>query len=126
MAGPDNPGGRREWFHRMLRGHSAAPPRRAFLTASRRRREIHRQRALTAEAPSGTGANWVPLGPSAIPQGQASGNPVVSGRITALAVGPGGTRVYAGSANGGVWVTQDAGASWSPLDEYAVSPGHVA
>jgi hypothetical protein len=127
--GFDNPGGRREWFHRMLRGHAGAPPRGSFLAASRRRREIQRQqraRALTAEAPSGTGANWVPLGPSAIPQGQASGNPVVSGRITALAVGPGGTRVYAGSANGGVWMTEDAGASWSPLDEYAVSPSHVA
>ena len=46
----------------------------------------------------------------------------MSGRVTTLAVGPGGARVYAGAANGGVWFSPDGGASWSPLADYAVSP----
>ncbi|HKC03498.1 MAG TPA: hypothetical protein VKC17_09370, partial [Sphingomicrobium sp.] len=46
----------------------------------------------------------------------------MSGRITSIVVGPGGTRAYAGAANGGVWSTADSGTSWSPLDDYAVSP----
>ncbi|HEY6202450.1 MAG TPA: hypothetical protein VI056_05355 [Candidatus Limnocylindria bacterium] len=53
--------------------------------------------------------------------GQATTDPAVSGRITALAVGPSGTRVYAGSANGGVWRTEDSGASWVPIDDYFAS-----
>jgi len=33
----------------------------------------------------------------------------VSGRVTGLAVGPDGLRVYAGAANGGVWFSHDGG-----------------
>jgi hypothetical protein len=62
--------------------------------------------------------NWTPVGPSVVTFGQATGNPPVSGRITSLAVGPSGTRAYAGAANGGVCVTEDGGATWEPLDDY--------
>lgn len=62
--------------------------------------------------------NWTPIGPSVVANGQAVGGPPVAGRITTLAIGPGGTRLYAGSANGGVWHSGDSGSSWSPLDDY--------
>lgn len=58
---------------------------------------------------------WVPLGPSTVVNGQAAGEPRVSGRVRALAVNDTGTRLYAASANGGVWYSSDAGASWRSL-----------
>jgi hypothetical protein len=41
------------------------------------------------------------------------GNGVVSGRMTSIAVD--GTTVYAGAADGGVWRTDNGGATWTPL-----------
>lgn len=87
------------------------------------------ERAMLAGPPAPPGphgsVNWVPLGPSVVSQGQAAGRPAVSGRITGLAVGPDGLRVYAGAANGGIWFSHDGGETWSPLDEYVVSPNLV-
>jgi len=78
-------------------------------------------------APGGSGSiNWTPLGPSAVSHGQASGHPPVSGRITALAVGPGGSRIYAGTANGGTWFSGDGGMTWIPLDDYSTSPSFIS
>jgi hypothetical protein len=115
----DDPEGRREWFYGKLRNNDGRIPHEAFLKASRYRRALEREQRAIMRPPVPGSVNWVPLGPAAIPQGQASGNPTVSGRITALAVGPGGQRAYAGTANGGVWVSEDAGDSWKPIDEYA-------
>lgn len=39
-----------------------------------------------------------------------------------MVAGPNSSRVYAGAANGGVWFSADAGATWVPLDDYATSP----
>jgi hypothetical protein len=61
------------------------------------------------------GCNWLSVGPRNI-----------NGRIRAMAIHPTtGNTVYAGSANGGVWVTRDAGQSWQPLmhDEGALEIG---
>ncbi|MGD3109365.1 hypothetical protein [Streptomyces sp. YGL11-2] len=66
--------------------------------------------------------NWTPIGPSVIAFGQATDNPPVAGRITGIAAGPNSSRVYIGGANGGVWFSSDAGATWAPLDDYATSP----
>ena len=68
--------------------------------------------------PGGPGSvNWTPIGPSVI-----SGGGNESGRVTAIAVGPSGTRIYAGAANGGVWLSTDGGAVWNALDDYFTSP----
>ena len=73
--------------------------------------------AVLAGAPVPPGlhgsVNWTPLGPSIMSQGQAGGRPAVSGRVTGLAVGPDGLRVYAGAANGGVWFSHDGGETWT-------------
>ena len=58
---------------------------------------------------------WMPLGPSILTNGQATGNPVVSGRARCVKVSPNGIRAYVGTANGGVWYSADAGASWLPV-----------
>ncbi|MBA2952938.1 hypothetical protein GON03_23200 [Nocardioides sp. MAH-18] len=58
---------------------------------------------------------WVPIGPSVVRRGQASGRPRVIGRIRDLAVSSDGLRAYAASGMGGVWYTGDAGHSWAPI-----------
>ena len=52
--------------------------------------------------------NWISIGP---------GN--IGGRIRSLAFDPDDSqRIYAGAVAGGVWLTENAGASWQPLDDY--------
>ena len=65
---------------------------------------------------------WMPLGPSILINGQASTNPIVSGRVRDIKVSPDGQRVYVGSANGGVWYSSDTGASWVSLGGWGLSP----
>ncbi len=59
----------------------------------------------------GAGINssvWESLGP---------GN--IGGRIRSLAFDPDdSTRIYAGAVAGGVWLTEDSGASWAPTDDF--------
>jgi hypothetical protein len=123
----DDPGGRLEWFLATRRDTEDTGVDRLYLRGSRQRHAAtYRQKPEPGEPPAPPGGvgsvNWTPIGPSVIAHGQASGNPPVSGRITSIVVGPGGTRAYVGAANGGVWFSGDAGSNWSPLDDYAVSP----
>src|SRR5215472_18248753 len=97
------------WFYASRTGPQRTVFRGLIARASAQRlRMALQQRRFPAVAPGGPGSvNWTPLGPSVVAHGQASGHPTVSGRVTALAVGPAGQRVYLGSANGGVWFSQD-------------------
>lgn len=122
----DDPGGRSEWFLASRRAVDDKAVDGLFLHGSRQRHIAARLSREPGEAPAPPGVAgsvyWTPIGPSVIAHGQASGNPPVSGRVTSIVVGPGGTRAYVGAANGGVWFSSDAGANWRPLDDYAVSP----
>jgi len=70
--------------------------------------------------------NWVPIGPSVVRKGQATGGPPVSGRVSGIAIAPGGSRVYVASADGGVWRSDDGGSSWRPtMDGFDVDPTSV-
>lgn len=67
--------------------------------------------------------NWIPIGPAAIRRGQATGNPAVSGRALRIAITPGGNRVYVATADGGVWRSDNGGASWkSTMDGFDQDP----
>ncbi len=70
-----------------------------------------------------SGANqWTPLGPDCIIDGQmdeGDGRAPVSGRVTSIVL-DGGT-VYVGTAGGGVWRSNDTGATWSPLGDQQAS-----
>lgn len=59
--------------------------------------------------------NWIPIGPSVVRQGQTGTKAAVSGRVPAIAVAPNGTTVYVGTANGGVWRSDDTGQTWRSL-----------
>jgi photosystem II stability/assembly factor-like uncharacterized protein len=71
--------------------------------------------------------NWTPLGPSVVMNGQAVGLPPVGGRVSGIAVAPGGNIVYVASANGGVFRSDDAGVTWrSCMDSFDVDPEQFA
>ncbi len=71
--------------------------------------------------------NWIPIGPSVAMQGQGATRPAVSGRVARVAVAPGGNRVYVATANGGVWRSDDGGATWtSTMDAFDLNPTQLA
>jgi hypothetical protein len=83
---------------------------------------------IAPTAPAVAGAtNWAPLGPSVVTNGQAQGEPPVAGRVSGVAVAPGGLIVYAASANGGVFRSGDGGVSWKSLmDGFDLAPTEFA
>jgi hypothetical protein len=87
-----------------------------------------RAAAVAPGAPVIPGArNWSPLGPSVVLNGQAQGQPAVGGRVGGIAIAPGGQIVYAASANGGVFRSDDGGQSWrSLMDGFDVDPTNFA
>lgn len=99
---------------RLLR--EAATPAAPAATA----RAGTRARPLRAPATSDDWL-WQPLGPCSLLAGQAAGRPRVSGRVNALAVHPDGQRLYAASANGGVWSSTDGGAHWTSVGGLAAT-----
>jgi hypothetical protein len=84
--------------------------------------------AIVPGAPIVPGArNWLPLGPSVVIDGQTVGNQPVAGRVSRLAVAPGGAVVYAASANGGVFRSADGGTTWrSMMDRFDLDPNSFA
>lgn len=71
--------------------------------------------------PTSRAEMWVPLGPSTVVEGQANGDPRVAGRVRSLYVHPDGDRLYAATANGGVWYSSDGGESWRSLGGFAAT-----
>ena len=69
---------------------------------------------------------WLPIGPSVSLEGQAGSAPRVSGRARDLAISDDGQRAYVATANGGVWYSNDAGATWSPLGAGGSTPAGEA
>ncbi len=83
------------------------------------------QRAQMAPSAVAALAAWAPVGPSPIigeRHGAESLRQNCSGRATAVLVDPRNSNtVYVGAAQGGVWKTTNAGASWAPLTATAPS-----
>ena len=99
----------------------------------RRLREYQQRKFQVAEARLGRGPvgmpavpglnNWVPLGPAVAARGQAVGRPAIGGRTSRIAVIAGGARLYAATANGGVFRSDDGGSAWrSLMDGFDVDP----
>jgi hypothetical protein len=66
------------------------------------------------------GSVWVPIGPSPIAQSGRQDN----GLTTAIAVNPNNPNIiYQGTAGGGVWRTQNGGATWTPIFDRQISLG---
>jgi hypothetical protein len=104
---------------------------RDTLLEYKRRKAAARARPAAAAAPVAPvvpgGRNWLPLGPSVVLQGQTVGNQPVAGRVARLAIAPGGTIVYAASANGGVFRSDDGATTWrSLMDGFDLDPTSFA
>lgn len=72
-----------------------------------------------------TTTTWLALGPDRV----TSGGAVTAGRVSAVAIHPEDEDIiYAGGAQGGVWKSTDAGASWTPLTDHecSLAMGHIA
>ena len=67
-------------------------------------------------APSGAVDRWAPIGPAVVLGSIQTGHPRVTGRISDVWIEPAaGLRAYAAAATGGVWYTDDGGATWKAL-----------
>ena len=65
-------------------------------------------------------ANWTPMGPLAVPNGQTYGGArvMISGRVTAIAPHPSNTNtIFIGTSRGGVWCTLDGGTTWTAIGD---------
>ena len=65
-------------------------------------------------------ANWTPLGPLAVLNGQTYGGArvLISGRVTAIAPHPSNANtIFIGTSRGGVWRTDDGGNTWTALGD---------
>ncbi len=99
-----------------------APLPRTFwldtLRAFHQRRRQQRSGNGSAGEPGVPGtSNWIPIGPSVARHG------AVSGRVARIAVAPGGGPVYVASAMGGVWRSDDGGATWlTNEDTFDIDP----
>jgi hypothetical protein len=131
---------RAEWFFRQRASANGHIPNNFLLEALARNRKmvsangtfVERAAALRpAISPSLN--SWTPLGPQPTANTEFYGN--VSGRVTALAVDPcdtTGNTVYAGGADGGVWVSFNAlsgnPVTWQPLtdNQPSLSTGALA
>ena len=71
-----------------------------------------RARTSMAATQLGLASSWQSIGPTTINNGSAAG------RVSAIVVHPAQPNVlFAGGAQGGVWKSTDAGASWTPLTD---------
>ena len=111
----DDPAERTRWFRRSRVDSKGRRVPGAYLRALQQKNRRH-PRPLDKPVPA-PGVNWTPIGPSVIGFGPSDTYTAV-GRVSALVAGPGGQRVYAGGADGGVWISSNGGLTWTPLNDY--------
>ncbi len=118
----DRPRQRQEWFYRQR-----AYPHNYVPAGAHQRALKQLEQKLTAEeatralsAPAASNPSWTFIGPQPIDTPYT--DPVVSGRVTALAIDPGNVNtVYLGGAQGGVWKTTNGGTAWTPMTDTQAS-----
>ncbi len=85
----------------------------------------HENKAFDSKShTNSSNSTWRQLGPTYIPNGQTySGKRVnVTGRVTTITVDPhNNNTIYLGSAQGGVWKSNDGGTSWISTSDNALS-----
>lgn len=110
-------------YDRVLR-HSGSAGNLSLLRRSAHERVLAMPAGGTGRM-GGADLRWHPLGPHR----RGYGPFMVTGRVTAIAIHPEDNDiVYAGGAQGGVWKSEDAGDSWTPLTdgECSLAMGSIA
>jgi photosystem II stability/assembly factor-like uncharacterized protein len=90
-----------EWWEYQRAFPGTSVDQAAFAAA---REQAVFDRARAALTTSADAATWTQAGPYNI-----------GGRVSALAVAPGGTTIYLGAANGGVFKSVNSGVNWTPV-----------
>ena len=109
---PDFPGQARSFRHKQQLSENGVFDARNWVDAREQVRQMQLQASqeqrLVQPLAGIDSTVWEGIGP---------GN--IGGRIRSLAFDPDdATRIYAGAVAGGVWLTQDAGTSWAPTDDF--------
>lgn len=117
QARRDNAIRRAAWRGRLL----GAVPAELIEKAVALRAEREAARPRLRMAPGLDRDLWLPVGPTSTVRGQAGSRPRIAGRVRDLRVSADGQRAYAATANGGVWFTNDEGATWHPLGGWATT-----
>jgi len=117
----DEPGQRLAW-----NADRDAGARADDIDAARQMRRLHQAAGAEAHpapafAPTKPADLWLPIGPTTTLRGGSDSDPRVAGRVRDLQVSPDGQRIYAATAIGGLWYSQDAGASWEPVGAFAAT-----
>ncbi|MEZ5441533.1 MAG: hypothetical protein R3F15_08620 [Lysobacterales bacterium] len=111
----EKPYAREAWFYQQR----AYP--RDFIPAGARAKALRQADKLPLaqrSAKAGPGSLWTSVGPVGFDSNVAPSWGRMSGRVRALAIDPSnGSRLLLGVSTGGVWLSNDAGASWSPLTD---------
>ena len=97
---------------------------RAIDMLTRQQEQQQRQtKSSNTPSPDVVSGTWTPLGPDPIPNGQGqSGALAVSGRTISIAIHPTNPNIaYIGTAQGGLYLTKDGGATWKALMDNALS-----
>jgi hypothetical protein len=121
---PDLAQQREEWFYRQRAYPHKYVPAGAHLRALRQLDEqLAAEKAARPDStvtPLGPNPSWSFIGPEPIDTPYT--DPVVSGRVSALAIDPGNVNnVYLGGAQGGVWKSTNGGTNWTPLTDLQAS-----
>lgn len=106
---------RQRWFLEQRAFPDDFIPDNAYENAIKQKEDLR----LTQNPKSIPSVNWVSLGPT---PGYYFSYGNISGRVISGAFHPTNPNIiYIGPANGGVWKSVDAGASWSPLSDFEAS-----
>ncbi len=115
---------RQDWFYRQRAyPHTYVPAgahQRALEQLEQKVTAEEAARATLAPSVLASNPSWTFVGPQ--PINTPYTDPIVSGRVTALAIDPANVNtVYLGSAQGGVWKTTNGGSTWTPLTDTQAS-----
>jgi hypothetical protein len=110
---------RADWWARQRAAPGRAVPSRAAAEAARAFAALPDRSPAPARTGPGAGSPWASVGPAPLtPTDQFPNSLPAAGRMTAIALHPVDSKViFVGGALGGVWRSDDAGATWTPLTD---------